>query len=588
MSDSLSVFLLEPNQIDSNRLSTTVRLADPYATVTTASDLKNIDPTNLSPSIVLYGASGQEATQLAGLHELLFLGIMAPVIVMLPTVTPELYEKALQLGATDVLPKDSSAEDLQHAIRFAVARHGVSWRQDLTMMRDELTGLPNSGAFHQYLNTALSNATKVKEYEVGVVYVGVDGLKLVNSGLGRNAGDQLLIQISRRLHQAVRDRDVVARRGGDEFSILVFGPGIQDSIDIIANRILMSLKQPFQIEEQDIFSSVCLGVSLTDGRESSEELLQEADIALAKAKKRGRGQYEIFVRTMQEDALERLQLESDFRRSLVNRDFVLYYQPVVDITTNTIAYCEALVRWHHPSRGLTFPNVFLPLAEETGLVVPMGWQLLHQACRQVSKWSQEGMPIAVSVNLAAEQFASPRLQGQIDFCLSVSGIDPSLLKLEVTESSLIENQSHALQVLKDLQSLGLQVYLDDFGTGYSSLAYLERFPLYGFKIDRAFVQGVVNSERRAAILNKIVELGSILKMEVVSEGVENREELDAIFKMSCRLVQGYYFAKPMPAEAIFDFAQKLKQENIEQKATGLDSTLEVEMNDEEIEIDIEI
>ena len=163
------------------------------------------------------------------------------------------------------------------------------------------------------------------------------------------------------------------------------------------------------------------------------------------------------------------------------------------------------------------------------------------------------MPIAVSVNLAAEQFASPRLKGQIEFCLSVSGIEPSLLKLEVTESSLIENQAHALQVLKELQSLGLQVYLDDFGTGYSSLAYLERFPLYGFKIDRAFVQGVVNSERRAAILNKIVELGAILKMEVVSEGVENRDELDAIFNMSCRLVQGYHFAKPMPADEVFAF-----------------------------------
>ena len=262
----------------------------------------------------------------------------------------------------------------------------------------------------------------------------------------------------------------------------------------------MGFEQAIRIGEQDIFSSVCLGISLTLGRESSEELPQEADIALAKAKKRGRGQYEIFVRTMQEDALQRLQLESDFRRSLVNRDFILYYQPVVDITTNTIAYCEALVRWQHPSRGLTFPNVFLPLAEETGLVVPMGWQLLHQACRQVSQWAQGGMPIAVSVNLAAEQFASPRLKGQIDFCLSVSGIDPSLLKLEVTESSLIENQDHALQVLKDLQALGLHVYLDDFGTGYSSLAYLERFPLYGFKIDRAFVQGVVNSERRLILI----------------------------------------------------------------------------------------
>ena len=588
MSDSLSVLLFEPMLIDSNRLSTTVRLANPDASITVANRIEDIDASKQSPSIVLYGASGQEAKQLAGLHELLFLGIMAPIIVILPKVTPELYEKALQLGATDVLPKHCSAEDLQHAIRFAVARHGVSWRQDLALMRDELTGLANSGAFHQYLNTALSNAIKVKEYEVGVIHVGVDGLKLVNSGLGRNAGDQLLIDISHRLHQAVRDRDVVARRGGDEFSILVFGPGIQDSIDIIAKRILMSFEQPFRVVEQDIFSSVCLGVSLTDGRESSEELLQEADIALAKSKKRGRGQYEIFVRTMQEDALQRLQLESDFRLSLVKRDFILYYQPVVDITTNTIAYCEALVRWQHPTRGLTFPNVFLPLAEETGLVVPMGWQLLHQACRQVSQWSQEGMPIAVSVNLAAEQFASPRLKGQIEFCLSVSGIEPSLLKLEVTESSLIENQAHALQVLKDLQSLGLQVYLDDFGTGYSSLAYLERFPLYGFKIDRAFVQGVVNSERRAAILNKIVELGAILNMEVVSEGVENRDELDAIFKMSCRLVQGYYFAKPMPADDVFAFARKLERENLEREGMDFDSLLDSDTDRNEVEIDLEL
>ena len=584
MSAPLSILLFEPIQLDSKRLSTTIRLADPSTEIKTASRLEDIDSADDSPSIVLYGASGEEAQQLKGLHELLFLGIMAPVIVMLPVVTPEVYEKALQLGATDVLPKHCSAEDLQHAIRYAVARHGVSWRQDLAMMRDELTGLPNASAFRQYLNTALDNAVKVKEYEVGVIHVGVDGLKLVNSGLGRGAGDQLLIEISRRLHASIRDRDVASRRGGDEFSILVFGPGIQSSIDIIAKRILMAFEQPIRIGEQEIFSSVCLGISLTFGREGSEELLQEADVALSKAKKRGRGQYEIFVRTMQEDALQRLQLESDFRRSLANRDFILYYQPVVDITTNTIAYCEALVRWQHPSRGLTFPNVFLPLAEETGLVVPMGWQLLHQACRQVSKWAQDGMPIAVSVNLAAEQFASPRLKGQIDFCLSVSGIDPSLLKLEVTESSLIENQEHALQVLKDLQGLGLQVYLDDFGTGYSSLAYLERFPLYGFKIDRAFVQGVVNSERRAAILNKIVELGAILKMEVVSEGVENQAELDAIFKMSCRLVQGYYFAKPMPAADVVEFAKQLAQN----ADTLSDTVSDVDIACDEIDIDLDI
>ena len=190
--------------------------------------IDEIDTTQYSPSIVLYGASGQEARQLAGLHELLFLGIMAPVIVMLPTVTPEVYEKALQLGATDVLPKHCSAEDLQHAIRYAVARHGVSWRQDLALMRDELTGLANASAFHQYLNTALSNAIKVKEYEVGVIHVGVDGL-FVNSGLGRTAGDHLLVEISRRLHQAVRDRDVVARRGDDAYPCLWSGFKIQST-----------------------------------------------------------------------------------------------------------------------------------------------------------------------------------------------------------------------------------------------------------------------------------------------------------------------------------------------------------------------
>lgn len=563
MTESLNVLVIDKLPLDCERICALLRLTDLAPSVRSIHGMDEVgkEVAKSTPDIVILGGSGEESQKLEHLHELLFLGVMAPVLVLVPIISPDIRERCLRLGATDVLPKHASSEDIQHAIRYAVARQRVSWRKDLSLMRDELTNLPNNIAFRQYLSTALSNAIKVSEYEVGVMHLGIDGLKLINSGLGRSAGDELLVEASRRLVHCVRDRDVVSRRGGDEFSILVFGPGVKESIDIIARRVLSAFQAPFLISGQEIFCSACLGISLTFGKEGVEDLLQEADIAMAGAKKNGRGNYEVFVRTMQEDALARLKLETDFRHSLSNRDFVLYYQPIVDIENNCIAYCEALVRWKHPKRGLVFPNVFLPLAEETGLVVPMGWQLLHQACRQISIWEEAGHSIAVSVNLSAEQFSSPQLLGQLHFCLEVSGIQSNLLKLEITESSLIENQDHAMTVLNDLKELGLQVYLDDFGTGYSSLAYLERFPLYGLKIDRAFVQGVVDSSRRSSILLKIVELGKLLEMEVVSEGVENQEELQAIRAMSCHLIQGYYFARPSPATEILKFQASLEIEN---------------------------
>ena len=299
-----------------------------------------------------------------------------------------------------------------------------------------------------------------------------------------------------------------------------------------------------------MYSSACIGISLTDGAQDAAELIQDAEIALQKAKRKGRGSKEIFLRTMQQDARKRLQLENDLRRSLANRDFVLYYQPVINLNNAKVAYFEALVRWNHPERGIVSPFHFLALAEETGLIVPMGWQLLHLACRQVAQWRVDGHHTAVSVNLSAEQFTAPELMGQLNFCLEVSGVLENQLKLEITESSLIENQDLAKEVLGKIDDLGLQVYLDDFGTGYSSLAYLERFPLHGLKIDRAFVMKVVNSRRRAMILQKIIELGQLLSMEVVAEGVETTDELHELRNMRCDMVQGYYFAKPMPAEDV--------------------------------------
>jgi diguanylate cyclase (GGDEF)-like protein len=490
------------------------------------------------------------------LQVVLYVGSDSPVLMLLPGEEPEMVEKCLGLGAIDTLEQDAGSEILIRAVRYAIVRHSAVWRQELSIMRDKLTGLPNFPAFGRWLASALEDASKVKNYEVGVMHLGLDGFTVVNSGLGHSAGDKLLVEISQRISECLRDRDMVARRGGDEFSILLTGPGVHESINIVVRRILKIFDTPCLIDGQEVFSSASIGISLSLGKDDPGDLIRDADIALQKAKKRGRGRFEIFLRTMERDAKERLQLETDLRRALVQRDFRLYYQPVMSLETGKVAYFEALMRWQHRERGLIPPNVFLDLAEETGLIVPMGWQLLHQACHQIAEWGHEGYKASISFNLSAEQFSTPELLGQLSFGLEVSGIDPKQLKLEITEGSLIENQDHAAELLEDIKRAGLEVYLDDFGTGYSSLAYLERFPLHGFKIDRAFVMKVITSDRRSAILQKIIDLGKILEMAVVAEGVETSEELAALEEMGCDMVQGYYYSRPMPAEEVASFMDK--------------------------------
>ena len=560
MPNSLHVLLIESSHDDGKELSKL--LSESGYQVSWFSTLQEATPKlvehRFDACLLCCQSDGNTLNRLQGA---LYTIAQAPVLLFLPIEDPELVEKSLRMGAVDVLLKSDGVERMSRKIRYAVARYSVSWRPDSASLRDPLTGIANFIAFQKQLNVALGNARKVKEYEVGVIIVGVDGFKLVNNGLGHSAGDELLIEIARRLVDCLREHDFVSRRAGDEFAILLTGLGIHDSIDIITKRLIKLFEKPFAISNQEVFSSVCLGISLTEGKEDADALIQEADIAMNRAKKKGRGNYEIFLRTMRQDARERLRLENDLRRAVAQREFILYYQPVINLQTNEIAYFEALVRWKHSERGMVSPWVFLSLAEETGLIVPIGWQLLHQACRQVSRWKSAGLPAAVSVNLSAEQFCAPELIGQLNFCLELSGIEPSQLKLEITESSLIENQNRANELLNQIRSLGLHVYLDDFGTGYSSLAYLERFPLHGLKIDRAFVMKVVNSSRRAAILQKIIELGEILNMRVVAEGVETEDELNALRSMKCDMVQGYYYAKPMPAEDVPSFVERLEVES---------------------------
>jgi len=489
-------------------------------------------------------------------------GVQVPIVLMLNQLEDQVVEKALHQGAMEVLNYNDSNEQLVQRVRYAIARYNMTWKRERSFLQDKLTGLPNSTVFVRHLEGALQTAQRTSGYEVGVMHLGVDGLKLINSGLGLDSGDILLQQICERIIKTLRDHDMVARWSGDEFSILLKGHGLERSIHFITKRLLDVLSsRAFVILEQEVFSSVCIGISLSEGQDTANALIQDADIALQKAKRKGHSNYEIFLRAMQKDARERLELQTALRRSLVNRDFILYYQPIISTTSNEVAYFEALVRWNHPEKGLLSPMSFIPLAEETNLIVPLGWQMLHQACRQLVEWKDIGISTKVSVNLSAEQFSAPELLGQIHFCLEVSGVEPESLLLEITETSLIENQEHSANVLSKIREMNMNVYLDDFGTGYSSLAYLEKFPLNGLKIDRAFVSRFVNSPRRGAILQKVVELGQLLDMTVVAEGVEELDELEALQAMDCDLVQGFYYSKPMPPEEVPFYLDKLREQN---------------------------
>ncbi len=427
-------------------------------------------------------------------------------------------------------------------------------------LHDKLTGLSNRALFMDRLSQAFGRLKRHPDALFAVLFLDFDRFKNINDSLGHMAGDQLLISVSQRLSDCLRPGDTVSRLGGDEFSILLEEVGDVAGAILVAERIQNALSQPFAIAGQEIFTSASIGIALGHLEyDHPEDLLRDADMAMYRAKASGKARHEVFDAGMHKRAVALLQLETDLRWAIEREEFQLWYQPIVALETGRIGGFEALIRWKHPQRGLVSPLDFIPIAEETGWIVPIGRWVLEEACRQLAQWHQEipgEIPLAMSVNLSGKQFSQPDLIANIEDVLRRHNLPPGCLKLEITESALMDNAQEITDRLLKLNSLGVKLGLDDFGTGYSSLSYLHRFPLDTLKIDRSFIARMNEGGENREIVRTIVSLGKNLSMDVVAEGVEDAQQLADLRALKCKNGQGYFFARPLTSDAAFEMLQQ--------------------------------
>jgi diguanylate cyclase (GGDEF)-like protein/PAS domain S-box-containing protein len=434
-----------------------------------------------------------------------------------------------------------------YAIRDLTERHRNEAKISHMAHHDALTDLPNRVLLAERLEQALGRAGKAGA--VAVLCIDLDRFKDVNDALGHTVGDMLLKKVADRLRKCVGETDAVARMGGDEFAILQSAPGQPVEATELATRIVEALGAPFIVEEHQIVVGASLGIALSpgDGTEP-EQLLKNADIALHRAKSEGRGTYRFFEKGMDVRMQARRSMEMDLRKALVNGEFELYYQSIHDLGRNRLCGFEALLRWNHPQRGMVSPAEIIPLAEETGFIVPVGEWVLRQACAEAANWPPH---IKIAVNISPKQFKSRNLVQAIVNAVVASGLNPGRLELEITETALLSDSAATLEALRKLQSFGVRIALDDFGTGYSSLSYLRSFPFNKIKIDQSFVKSLSDgTEEAVAIVRAVTQMGLSLGMSTTAEGVETAEQLDIVRAEGCNEVQGYLFSSPKPAHEI--------------------------------------
>ena len=417
---------------------------------------------------------------------------------------------------------------------------------------DALTGLPNRALFMDHLKLAIARSRRNSQTKFAVLYLDLDRFKVINDSLGHTIGDQLLVGIADRLKKNLRPGDTVARLGGDEFTVLIEDITDETESVQVAERVQKELSIPFTLSGREVFTTVSMGIAPSaTGYERAEDILRDADTAMYRAKSMGKARYEIFDKAMHARAINLLQMETDMRRALEREEFVLHYQPIVALENFSLRGFEALVRWQHPERGFISPMDFIPVAEETGMIVPLGEWVMREACRQMHGWQRMfplEQPLFITVNLSSKQFTQETLISTFAMILQETGVKPQSVKLEITESVVMENVDTATDMLRQLRGLGVKLAIDDFGTGYSSLSYLHRFPIDTLKIDRSFVTRMSENNENTEIVRTIVVLAQNLGMDVVAEGVETNEQLVLLQKLGCENGQGYFFSKPVNAD----------------------------------------
>ncbi|MEG4441106.1 EAL domain-containing protein [Microcoleus sp. AT9_B5] len=536
-----------------------------------------------------YAASGQEAIDSLNLFEpdVILLDVMMPgmdgievcqrikampkwealPIVMVTALTTKTeLARCLTAGADDFISKPVNRLELTARVRSMLRIHR-QYQQLVTfnarleatvqqrtaelqtmIFQDALTRLPS----RTFLLQKLAEVLQAGESSFAVVYLDCDRFKLVNGSFGYAIGNQLLIAIAERLQQYLRPGDVLARMGEDEFCFLLHQIDGAIALEPFIQAILRGFDTSFAVADCELFMTACIGIALGSSvYQKPEEPLQDADTAMYKAKLRGKGCYQIFDRQMSLAMLNRLTLENDLQRALEHQEFVTYYQPIVNLQTQKVVGFEALVRWPHPDRDMVLPGEFIPCMEETGLIVPVGMLVLKQACQQLRAWHQRGWTqLTMSVNLSVRQFTCPTLLADIDRVLAETAVNPAHLKLEITESAIVDNAQKAIALTEQLRSRQIQISIDDFGTGYSSLGYLHCFPVDNLKIDRSFVNQIQAGNRNYQVVNTIITLSDQLELAVIAEGIETTQQLQCLQQLGCEFGQGYLFSKPLAGAEI--------------------------------------
>lgn len=473
-----------------------------------------------------------------------------PVIVLTSLDDDRLALQAVSEGAQDYLVKKELEQRLlTRSIRYAIERNRAEQQLLHNAFHDSLTGLPNRALFGDRLDMALAGAQRRPAGQFAVLFFDLDRFKNINDSLGHSVGDHLLAALARRLETIVRPGDTVARIGGDEFAILVNDMNDVSHAIQVAERILKGFEDPFMIEGNEVFVSASIGIAVHDSNTTDpDSMLRDADIAMYRAKAGGKGRYEIFDPQMHASAVALLKIETDLRGAVDRGEFVMHYQPIVTLKDRKIKGFEGLVRWQHPTRGLVSPANFITVAEETGLIIPLGWWVMEQSCRQVRDWQLRypmNPPIFISVNVSGRLFVDNNVVEGILDILGRTGLPPESFRLEVTENVILEHSDAVMTKMQQLRAMGVQLSIDDFGTGYSSLSYLQRFQYDTLKIDRSFVSRMEPGTESQAIVETILSLASNLGIGVIAEGIETVEQMIKLRDLDCPQGQGFWFARPL-------------------------------------------
>ena len=557
----LHVLLLEPDQAAATSLANLLRAASSRPVVIRHAVsleaglalLHERSPDAVITELELADSSGNET-----LGQLLAAEPHLPIVVLAEGEDDGFALELLKHGAQDYLVKGRSDGALiLKTLRYAIERKESEQHLTFLSHYDRLTGLANRELFRDRLHQAMTRAERSGQL-VALMFIDLDRFKAVNDTLGHLAGDELLIEVAERLKGAVRRSDTIARLGGDEFTVVV--EGLADTVDAetVCAKILRSLARPFLIQNHEIHVTGSIGVTFFPRDDTDlNGLLRNADAAMYRAKEEGRNKYHLFTADLNTRALNRMALETALRHAIERDELHLCYQPKICVRTGAVLGAEALLRWNHPERGAVSPVDFIPIAEESGLIVPIGEWVLRRACADIRKWHAAGFEqINVAVNLSARQFRQGELVDVVREVLDEAGIAPHQLELEITESLLMDDTQASQVALRALKSLGTQIYLDDFGTGYSSLAYLKKFPLDGLKIDRSFIRDLPGDADGEAITRAILALSHALRLTVVAEGVETGQQLDFLRAADCEVVQGYLYSRPLPFRDFLSWLQR--------------------------------